>query len=656
MPEKIALLLLPLLLAAAVVCGHALAADAVISVSTDKPYYAPGDDINFEIFVNSGDGAAVGDLVLEVFPADSVSSSDPFAGDPLSSQVIQAGYSLEGEDTVSYKTDTAGLDLGQGGYPARVVIREGDEVRAAGTTWIAVIQEGERDPMDLVLLWTVGNLPERNPQGEFTSTDLVDRCRSELDRPDNLLQHEMAASAFPAIKTVYAMEPMLLDQLQDLSDGFQLRQGDELVDYPATSTESSTAAACLESLGNAAALENTEVLSYPYAFTQLPLLAREGWSDGSSQYRVGDDVLTKALMLSAEPAGSYVPMLDLTTDSLRYIAATGGEYAVIAGAIRADVQGIVEEDAVSFRLRDVSGERITSFFADDAASSALLGSEPDVNGFFAALANAYSSGEPLVIAAAATQSPALPADDREAVYAVLTDAQWLDSITMVEARDKYRPDTQPVTLLRYVDPASRYITQAYYRRLSATHVRYDDLRIALDTHEPVLQRLDRLLFTAEGSYWAGDYADPAEANRGLVYLEEVDRITDNEFSSLEIDVDTPWLQRTMSGTALIRIENSSSHPFTVDFSLEGEGVELIGGYESPLRLDPGTTEIEIPFVTDGWRNLRAGIGSGGTVIAEESAVIHPVSGRVWVVILVALAALAAGIAYYFTVIRRAGER
>lgn len=638
------------------VCAVAQAAETSVSIITDKPYYAPGDDINLEISINSGDQAVSGELVLDVFPAEAFSSPDPFAGEPLASEVIESGYSLTGEGTTTYQTDTAKLGLKQGGYPVRVGIRDGEELLAAGDTWLAVVGGGDRDPMDLVLIWTVGNPPERNAQGEFISMDLVDRCRSELDRPDNLLQNEQSAAGFPAVKTVYAMEPLLLDQLQDLADGFQLRQGEDLVEYPQTSAEATTAAACLGSLSNAAALENTEILSYPFAYTQMPLLAKEGWSDGSSQYRIGDDVLTKTLMLSAEPTGAYVPMLELTTDSLRYVAATGGEYAVLAGAIRSDVQGIVQEDAVSFRLRDVSGERITSFFADDAASGALLGTDPDRARFFASLANAYVSGDPLLIAAAASQSPALTAAEREAVYAAIEGAGWINTLTMAEAKDKYRPDTQPVTLLRYVDPTDSYISQAYFQRLAETHSRYDDLRISLDTHEPVLQRLDRLLFTAEGTYWSGGDADPAEANRGLEYLEEVGRITDNEFSSIEVEVDAPWLQRATSGTAVVRIENNSGHPFTVDFSLGGEGIKLTEEVGSTIRVEPGTTEMEVPFVTDGWRSLHAGIRSGGTVIAEDSAVIHPVSGRVWIVIIVALAALAAGIAYYLFVIRRAGVK
>ncbi len=659
LPRKIVIALLLLLMAAgtSVVMTADARAQPVpggITVTTGRLVHAPGDDITFTIAVNTGGGQAAGDLVLEVFPAASPLSPDPFAEEPLASELAAADYTAGDGESISFETDTDALDLDPGGYPVRVSLQGEEGVLAAGSTWLAIVAEGDRDPLDLVLLWTVGNPPERNARGEFISTGLVDRCRSELDRPDTLLQHEEISAAFPGIRSVYAIEPALLDQLQDLSDGFQLRQGDKLVDYPATSGEAAAAAACLESFARAAAMENTEVLSSPFAFTQLPLLAKEGWSDGSSQYRIGDDVLTRALMLPLEPIGAYIPLLDLTTDSLRYVAATGGEYAVLAGAIRAQVEGNLQEGAVSFRLRDVSGERITGFFADDGASAALLGESPDAAAFFAALANAYVEGEPLLIAAAVPPSPALTAEQRQGVYTALSEAPWLNSITMAEAKDKYRPDTQPVTLLRYVDPTSSYISQAYFQRLSETHARYEDLRASLDTHEPVLQQLDRLLFTAESFYLAGDGADPAAANRGLEYLDEIDGITDEEFRGLGIDVDTPWLQRSMEGTATVNIENSSGHPFTVDLVLEGEGVELTGTYETRLRLEPGETRIEVPFVTEGWRTLDARISSGGTEIAADGAVIHPIAGRVWIVIIVALAALAAALAYYFVVMRRAG--
>ena len=83
------------------------------------------------------------------------------------------------------------------------------------------------------------------------------------------------------------------------------------------------------------------------------------------------------------PRGAYAIGLDVTTDSLRYLAATGGEFTVLSGATRSFVQGRLPAGEPSYRLRDLSGERITAFFANDDASAALFSDTPDPAAFFA---------------------------------------------------------------------------------------------------------------------------------------------------------------------------------------------------------------------------------------------------------------------------------
>ena len=630
-------------------------ADASMTVTTDELVYQPGDDITFSITIDTGGQALSGDLMLEVYPPASPRASDIFDGESLGDELIEAGPDLAGEQTIDFTTDAASLGLEPGGYPVKVtLVDDGGELLAA-STWLAVVAPDQRQPLDLVMLFTISGPPERNPGGDFLSTGLLDRCRNQPPPADSLLQHLQITTDYPDIKTVYAIEPLLLDQLQDLGDGFTLRREEEVTDYPADSMEAADAKACLESLGDMAAADNTEVLSSPYAFTRLPLLAKQGWSDGNSQYRIGDDTLAGALLLTTAPAGAYAPGLEITTDSLRYMAATGNDYTVLAGSSRADIAGELKQGDVSHRIRDISGERITGFFADDGASAALLGRNPDPAAFMAVLANAYATGEggPLLVAAAASP-PALSVDSRDRVYRALSEGGWVNTLTLAEARDRYRPDTEPVTLLRYIDPTAGYLAQTYYQRLSQVHGRYEDYRAAVDSHEPVLLDLSKLLFTAESDYLAGEEARPGDVNRGLEYLDAVERITGDELDSLKIDVDTPWLQRDMDGTATITISNSAPHAFNLNLTLEGDGVELTEDYQTEIRVEPGAETIRVPFRTDGWNRLSASVSSGDTVIAEDSAVIHPISGRVWIVIIVAVAALVAGGLYYFFVIRPAG--
>ncbi len=632
--------------------GSAGAASGGIAAATDKLVYHTGDSVVFNLSLDSGGRSLTGDLVVKVFPAASLMAANPFAAEPMSETKLEKGFSLSGQGTASGKASLSGLKVGPGGYPFKVSLMSGGEEALSGTGWLAVVDPAGHEPLDLVLLWTVGSPPERDENGRFINTSLIDRCQADSRTPDTLLQHQDLAQKFPNVKTVYAIEASLFDQLEDLANGFELMEGNQTVNFPAASPEAGAASGCLAGFRSLASSGNSEIISAPYNFSSLPLLAKQGWDDGGGQYRVGHDILISSLELPAVPRGAYAPGLEVTTDSLRYLAATGSEYTVLSGAARAFIEGRLPEGSPSYRLRDLSGERITGFFANDDASAALFSDTPDADAFFATLANAYTGGgSRLIIAASPSPNPVLNAEERRRVYAAIDQEPWLRTLTLNDAKQKYRPNTRPVTLLRYVDPAAGYLTQTYYQKLDAVHENYEDYRAAVGSDVPEMMRLEKLMYTAESIYFISEGARPEAANQGLAYLDEINRFTAGQVGQLKIDVDTPLIQRNADGVVTVTLVNNNPYPFTVDLSLAGDGVEFPEGSKQRLRLETGKTEIEVPFHSDGWSKIEADMMSRGHTLAAESAGIHLITSRGWIVILVALAALVAGIVYTIIVTR-----
>lgn len=647
-------LLFVLLVLVASAGENARAGDAAINISTDQLVYGPKDTVNFGIIVDPGGQSLSGDLRLTVYPAASPLAPDAFSAPPLAEAMVQAGFSAAGQDRVEYKASVGDLKAGPGGFPVKVsLVRDGREV-LAGQTWLAVAEPDAHEPLDLVLLWAVGGPPDRNAQGEFTGTRLLERCQADPRSPDSLLQHLDLATKYPRIRTTYAIEGSLLDQLDDMSDGFTQINGDAGRSLAAASPEATSAAGCLNSFRSMAKSDNTEIVGAPYIFASLPVLARDGWDDGSGQYRVGHNVLTDVLALTNVPKGSYIPELNLTTDSLRYVAVTGGEYAVMGGSTRQFVTGRPQPGKVTFRLRDLSGERFTSFFANDEASVSLLGDSPNANAFFASLVNAYYSGDPnrLVIAAAPVSNPSLTAPQRDQVYGELDRQTWVRTLTLGEAKDKYRPDTEPLTLQRYFDPLAGYISQTYYQKLSRVHELFEAYRLAVDTDEPELLRQVKNMYTAESEYFLNNNATPQEANAGLAYLDQVSGFVQGEISGLTVDVDTPWMQRAADGEATVTVINNNLYPFTVDLVLGGEAIDFPEGAGQRIRLQTGRTEVKVPYHAGGWSHLTAGLESRGQALVADTAGVRPVTASVWIVLLVAALALLAGSVYMLGVVRR----
>ncbi|MHB9111773.1 MAG: hypothetical protein ACYC4D_03985 [Thermoleophilia bacterium] len=645
--------LVAILLAVILFSGRpAEAAAGGISFTTDKLVYHPDETVSFTLALDSGAQTLSGDLVLTVYPAASLTDPNALSQPPLSETVMHKGYSFSGQASAAVSAGIKELKVGTGGYPIKVSLSSGAEESLAGTGWLSVVDPAAREPLELVLVWTVGSPPERDQYGRFFSPALIERCRANPRTTDTLIQHPELTRKFPNIRTTYAVEGSLLDQLEDLADGFELREGDEEIVYPADSPESQTATDCLAGFRFLGSAENVEVLSTPFEYTSLPLLAKQGWDDGSGQYRIGGDVLTTSMELVSVTRGAYAPGLDITTDSLRYLAATGGEYTVLAGATRASVQGGLPTGEPSYRVRDLSGERITVFFANDDAAAALFSDTPDPAAFFAVLANSYAGdGSRLTIAASPSPNPVLSEEERQRVYAAIDGESWISTMTLSDARQKYRPDTQPVTLLRYTDPTTGYLSRNYYKRLDTVHGGYEAYRTGVDSETAEMQGLARKMYTAESIYFISESARPEAANLGLAYLDVIEQFTNSQFDRLKVEVDTPWLQSDFRGVARVKLVNENPYAFTADLSLSGDGVEFPEGAERRLRLEPGMVELEVPFSSGGWSRIEARMESKGITLVADGAGIHLVTTRGWIVILFTLAALVAGITYAYIVTR-----
>lgn len=654
-----AFILCVLLVLAASVPGRfapepARAADARIAITTDKSIYQPGDTVSFNVLVDSGGQQLGGELLIDVYPAASFLSDKAFTGEPLSEGAVKSGLSLTGQESFTYEQSVDDLKAGPGGFPVKVkLVSDGTEV-LSGKTWLAVVEPGSHEPLDLALLWTVGGTPQRGPDGVFTGLGELDRCRATPRTTDTLLQHLELANKYPNIKTVYAIDGILLDELTDMSDGFRVADANGTREVPAGAPEAVNAGSCLESLRSMAKSDSVEILATPYAFTSLPILARDGWDDGNGQFRIGHDVVTEVLDLPGVPQGAFIPGLDLTTDSLRYISATGGDYAVLAGLLRQYVAGSLPMDAVTYRLRDLGGERITSFFAHDDASISLFGDPADPAAFWAAMANAYVSPPPgrLVIAASFVPNPVMSADQRDRLYAEIAAQGWIIPITLSQAQELHRPGTQPMTLQRYVDPLSGYVAGAYYDKLAEAHGLFEDYRLAVDNDEPELLRLVKNMYTAESLYFLRPSATPDEANQGLSYINKVTDFVRQELGGLHVSVSVPRLQQTADAEAVITVTNDRLYPFNVDLALAGDGVEFPEGDTQKLRLKTGDTEVRVPYSSPGWSRVEAEIMSNGHSLTGDSAGVHPVTTRVWIVAIVTVLALIGGILYVLLVVRR----
>ena len=288
-------LLLTMALVAVITGQTAQAAGNGLVIVTDKLLYVPDDKVNFDIVADSAGRNLSGDLVLKVYPPASPLAASAFTATPIYETSVRKDFSLTGQAVANYQAETGDLKANSGGYPVKVsLIQNGEEV-LWGTTWLAVTDGKGHEPLDLVMLWTASSPPQRNAQDKFIDKNLLERCQANNQSGESLLQHVAFSQKYPQLKTSYAIEPALLDQLDDLADGFEFVGGDKTGTFSDISPEARTASDCLNNLRQLTESANSEIISAPYSFVNLPILARQGWDDGNGQFRLGHDLLTRTL-------------------------------------------------------------------------------------------------------------------------------------------------------------------------------------------------------------------------------------------------------------------------------------------------------------------------------------------------------------------------
>ncbi len=538
----------------------------------------------------------------------------------------------------------------EGAYRADVELVAGATVQATGSVWLGKVAAGQ-DNVDVAFIWPLTLGIHRNADGIFFDRVLEDAVAGVESGMGDVGRLAALGMKYPNWKFTLALEPVVLSQLREMSDGYvRLDDAGAQEQVGADAEPAKNASAALAALKDLVVNQGRDVLVTPYAGPSMGALANSGWRDGLEQVQLGKQVTQQILGLGGTLTGAYASDLDITTDSLASYGQASIDHVVVSSSVAGDLTETLSTGSVTARVRDADNQRVTLVLADEQMQEVITSPPWDVGRFLAGLAAELASGSrrALVITPApGTVVP--PAEYLQAIGEALQRFSWIHTLTVTDLVRAHSPGSRPILLDRASAPLAGYIARGMRSSIEVAHQAVQDIVDAAGSGRQSVENAQALLFTAESAYWSLPGTIPKAASVGLLYAERARALAEAEMAKITIAGFGSTSVTGQEGTLRLLIDNAATYPMKVEIRLNPEGLMLPGGNSLQVEVQPGRTDIPITVRrTKGTSRLQATVAAGKHLLGDETHSIRfitvlvflPWAAGALVLIVVAAVALA----------------
>jgi hypothetical protein len=514
----------------------------------------------------------------------------------------------------------------EGGYRVTVTVSSGDARQMSATVWLGRVSNLPAD-IELALVWPVMVGVHRDPAGAFIDEVVQQAVLPDADSAGSLYALFRVIDQYPTWRMTLAVEPLLLGQVEDLTNGYvQLAADGTRTQVDKEDRSAQQAVRAIDVFRTVAGLDSVQVIPTPYASPDLSFVAQEGWPDGFDQIQVGKTEVQSILQLTSVPDAVYPPGLDMTTDALSLLGQASIDYALARGEVAADLAEKPADPRQPVRARDLKNGRVTLVFADEELRAALA--PPwDAGRFAAALASLLAAGaQGPFVASPAEEYGWPPADYLADIGDLLTSAPWIGTRTLAEVVAEHPPDSRPILLSRYGGHVDGFMAQAYVEALRRAQKAALDLEQATDSDRAPLDRLRLLLMQAESRYWFVRGVDPRIANLGLSYVKAALDLVAGEFDKVDVAGDKSVVVMGRQGDVPVAVVNRAGYPLKVQIVLSGEGIEFPKGTTTAVTLQPQENVFSFPArFSRGSPLMTVRVMAGATLVDETTIRVRSIS-------------------------------
>jgi hypothetical protein len=553
-------------------------------------FATPDDPMKIAVAAENSGGTSLQDLTLTVAVYSAVRSRSELAQaldtGPVSALVarttrvqgqVPAGGTRRFPTMTFTLPDLAALNE-NALYPVTVELRSRNDPVAVLRTVLVFIVEEPLTPL-LVSTTFVLDAPVRiRTDGTFVD-DALEQQVVEGGRLDSIVS---ALEAVPGLPVTLVVSPVLLEQLGQMRDGYQVAEGSGVREVPAEQGTALAAGQLLDRIRELIRQPLVEVVALPYASPSVPALVNAGLdSDLGRQLRRGRETVTAlggkdpsatifhppgsavtasslaplSLALAAEPGptpallldGTVVPPppTDLTPPATVVVEAEETSHPAVASDPIVEARTEALPDDPILRAQWVLGELSAIYFEQPSIprGAAVIFGEQDAPeaGFLQSYLRGIRAAPEIFWLKAAPATRLLGADLEE-------------------------PDRRRLTETVRPSPLAGLFTSEMADSRDAVE--------ALDSmadQNDLLGQLDRLLLLSESRY-LGSHQDLR-----FDYLDTARATVDAEFDKVHLPPSSDITLTSRTGRIPVTLRNEAGYPVQLELSLRATGLELIGG-------------------------------------------------------------------------------
>jgi hypothetical protein len=533
-----------------------------------------------------------------------------FNGKPVRSykQTETPGKNLAlepGNNSFEFEMQMAEGRYSDGVYPLTIEALKSGSVLTNAVSELVVFSAADLStvqPLRLSIVFNTLEPPHRGPDGNFKNDELAAECNPSGRQPGWYSTLLWMTDKWPEESFSFSMSPMLVEELQAMSQGYTVKRGDKQQRMGPDSKPALDSASVLSGLTRIAQSQRYQLLALPAASPNLESLTSLRWvDDAKAQIASGFKSLEKELDTTLSHQYMCPPGLAANTRVLRDLKQEAGQFLFLSPDLlqrTREGKRLLRGDTLAQPVK-ITGARktdVTAVFEDarmrDLISRVSQSADPQgvAQCILSELTNFYLE-RPDKLRGCAVLWPGSWHPSREVMNEVmkaLTAAPWLKNVTLGENMMTVPTlDNDPLTIPEPTSPPDAYFTEVGQAR-----ERLKSFSSMVMPENPLLPSLVNDVWVSESDVWS-------QWNRkveGLTYSSAAVRTIDGEVAKVTLP-STGSISLTSGHSKIpLTIVNATAYRVTATLKLASNGLAFPDGAEQKVRIEPKENLIEIPVV------------------------------------------------------------
>ncbi|MBI4743510.1 MAG: hypothetical protein HY776_01575 [Actinobacteria bacterium] len=566
----------------------ALAADdfLILNFNPGKIFYQPNEKFSGTISLTSNNPQPYKNATVSfaIYERLELESEDLRAGKTLFTQKWQGLSLKQGEKELKVEKPISALKIKEGAYPVLVTVRQKNNILAEKESMLIVMSDSEekkQTPLAAVFLLNFNERVHFNPQGIFLDEKLQEEVKDISSNPNRYAKYLDVLLKRPDIKTNIALNPVLIQQLVDIGNGYRAYRDKKIAKVLSSGPEAQGARDIIEKLKEVYDSEKIEFVSIPYANPSFSFLSNKGWNNNISFHLdAGEEILTKVLGFNFESRG-ILSLTPFSTNAIAPIAKNDFDYVVLNWSSFESILKNKNDDIYkTYQIQDLKNNRLTVLFNDDKTTAYLKRKDTDsaVRILLGRLAEIYLK-RPDEQKAAVILFPDNKEQSSEELlerlYAVINDVFWIKTVKLKEAVSLVSPPGKPSIFSE--EEKESYIKTQYYKRLTSCWNNFDLYAKMTDKQNLVRKKLLEEFLIAESNDWVDLRKEPEIINIGLSYIENIEEKISSELNKIKIITKGKITLSGPTGKVPVAILNQTGYPVSVSIALSGNNLSFPDG-------------------------------------------------------------------------------